>query len=901
MNFFFRKLGCFLIGVCILCCTTLAQPFSVQISGIITDVSANDVQQCYIKISSQSDSIILAYLNTGQRANFSAIVKLDKPDSLILETSNAAYQSYKKAFYFFGPDSLFAKIVLIPQYKMLEQVVITAPPVWIRGDTTFFRADHFKEGDERNLKDLLVKMPGFELDENDNLLFKKKKVEKLLIDGEDIFSQRVKMLINNFPLHVINQIQALENQTNDPLLKGLKAEQRVFVNINLKRASSLHAFGSGEAGIGTAGRYLFKPVLFSLYRKLKMGYIGSVNSVGDGIKWSGEQELVIENTAELQPWLIKPQGLITLGNFQNNRYIINRQWNHNFQVNFPATQSVKNRLLASFFSDKQTQATHYHSLIYNDSVFVEQKDTNSVINKPGILLLQHILEWQTSAHSGFKWDIQLHHDFSRNNQLAKYGQLNQSSFASNAFRNKSWGGSFKTEFTKRISNKKGYKLSAFLSKNSIAQSAQSSSASFANIFAIAPYYDLLLQSPALLSNQALVGYELNTKRGSDLRQLKLTGSFHQIDFSRKFYFQSTSLGHIDTVFSNFSNKGIYKLYSANAGYQQAIRLDKLDVQLMPSMGYFAASAWNDNAASHFQYPVYSMLVSVKKSFSYKLKSIFKLSADQQAIDKHQVSNLMLPQSVLSYKQTLPGTKPLRFINGSVSLAHFALFPKHSFSNQLSISMIKNYRTAIATNRLYNFVQLSVDSFANRASNQLSVYSSSSINQLKSGALYTFGGGITWSKGFLNVNGEPMESRYLFAYYYLSAKANVMKKYFFEINGHHFFNRVNYPSHLSLSALKIPSVKLQLMQRLVFLKQLNFVFNTEYFNGNLNAAVGQSLFFADAELALNMPKKNMFISLKVENLANQKYYFTNESTFLGNKMYRLPIVKRNVFFSLRYNL
>lgn len=901
MNFILLRTASIFIGFFILSCTTFAQPFNVHISGSIKDASANDVQQCYIKISSQSDSIILAYLNTGQRANFSAVIKLDKPDSLILEVSNAAYLGYKKAFYFFRPDSLLSQIVLLPQHKTLEQIVVTAPPVWVRGDTTFFRADHFKEGDERNLKDLLVKMPGFELDENENLLFKKKKVEKVLVDGEDIFSQRVKMLINNFPLHVINQIQAMENQTNDPLLKGLKAENSVFVNIDLKKATSLHAFGSGEVGIGSADRYLLKPVLFSLYRKLKMGYIGSVNSVGDGIKWSGEQELMGESAVEQQPWLIQPQGLVTLGNFQNNRYIINRQWNHNFQINFPATQKLKNRLLASFFSDRQTQSTHYHSLIYSDSVFVERKDTNSVINKPRILLLQHILEWQTSANSGFKWDIQLHHDFSRNYQVAKYGQLNHNSFATNDIHNNSLGISFKTEFTKRISSQKGYKLSTFLSNNNFSQVAQSGSPSFANIFAIAPDYDLLLQSPSVLSNQALVGYELNVKKGNNLSQLKLTGSFQQVDFYRKFYFQSTTPGHSDTVLSSFSNKGIYKLYSVNAGYQQSIRLGKLDVQLMPSVGYFGANARNDNSVTHFRYPVYSMLATVKKSFSYKLKSVFKVSAEQQAIEKHQVSNLMLPQSVLSFKQTLPGTKPLRFINGSASLAHFAIFPKHSFSNQLSISMVRNFRTAISANRLYNFVQLGVDSFANRASNQFSIYSSSNINQLKSGALYTFGGGVTWSKGFLNVNSQPIESRYLFAYYYLSAKANVKKKYFMEINGYHFFSNVSYPSYLSFRTLNIPSARLQLEQRVVFLKQLNFIFNTEYFNGNLKAASGQSLFFADAELALNMPKKNMFISLKVENLANQKYYFTNESTLLGNRMYRLPIVKRNVFFSLRYNL
>src|SRR5690606_25866976 len=115
----------------------------------------------------------------------------------------------------------------------LNEVEIKAPPIWKRGDTTFYEVEAFKDGDEKKLKDILLKMPDFKEDEHGNILFKKKVIEKITIDGEAIFSDKTKLLMDNFPVHVLETIQAIENQSNQRLLKGLSNENKVFLNLGL--------------------------------------------------------------------------------------------------------------------------------------------------------------------------------------------------------------------------------------------------------------------------------------------------------------------------------------------------------------------------------------------------------------------------------------------------------------------------------------------------------------------------------------------------------------------------------------------------------------------------------------------------------------------------------------------
>mgnify|MGYP001168685208 CR=1 FL=1 len=206
---------------------------SFILTGEIETDSSKKLEDCYIKISSKKSNQIHAYFNTGRKNTFSVEVPLKKNDTFLITATHVGYKTYNAIRYIRNGDSIFINIKMPLLADTLDGVVVKGPPMWVRGDTTFYKVNRFKTGDETKLKDIITRMPGFEIDNNGNLLYKKKIVEKIMIDGEELFADKIKLMLSNFPIHVLNTVQAIENQSNDRLLKGLVNENRVFVNLGL--------------------------------------------------------------------------------------------------------------------------------------------------------------------------------------------------------------------------------------------------------------------------------------------------------------------------------------------------------------------------------------------------------------------------------------------------------------------------------------------------------------------------------------------------------------------------------------------------------------------------------------------------------------------------------------------
>ena len=109
--------------------------------------------------------------------------------------------------------------------------------MWRRGDTTIYTVDSFITGEERKLKDILTKLPGFAIDDEGKLKFKNKEVAKILVEGEDLFADKVGLLMESFPAHVLAEVQAVENDPKNKLLAGMSLENETIINLKLKKQS----------------------------------------------------------------------------------------------------------------------------------------------------------------------------------------------------------------------------------------------------------------------------------------------------------------------------------------------------------------------------------------------------------------------------------------------------------------------------------------------------------------------------------------------------------------------------------------------------------------------------------------------------------------------------------------
>jgi len=148
-------------------------------------------------------------------------------------------------------------------------------------DTTTFNLEKYRNNTERNLEDILSKLPGMEVSSDGKLFFKGKRIEKILVGGDDFFSNNYTVLSKNIPAHLLDQIEAIENYDENRILKGQRQSDKTVLNISLKNKGLSTPIGSLEGAIGNPGKHRLNSALLSISEKMKIGLFLNKNTIGE--------------------------------------------------------------------------------------------------------------------------------------------------------------------------------------------------------------------------------------------------------------------------------------------------------------------------------------------------------------------------------------------------------------------------------------------------------------------------------------------------------------------------------------------------------------------------------------------------------------------------------------------
>ncbi|WP_057940227.1 TonB-dependent receptor [Algoriphagus resistens] len=174
------------------------------------------------------------------------------------------------------------KIVLSQDETMLDQVeVVTELPITMQGDTLTYKTDAFTTGTERKLKDVLEKLPGFEVDDNGEVKVQGKKVDKVMVDGKNFFDGDTKLATKNLPANAVDRVQVLKNFNEIAPVRGLDNDESLALNIQLKEGKKNMVFGDLSVGAGPEERYLGHANAFYYSPKMNINLIADANNVGE--------------------------------------------------------------------------------------------------------------------------------------------------------------------------------------------------------------------------------------------------------------------------------------------------------------------------------------------------------------------------------------------------------------------------------------------------------------------------------------------------------------------------------------------------------------------------------------------------------------------------------------------
>ncbi|MCS6794852.1 MAG: carboxypeptidase-like regulatory domain-containing protein [Raineya sp.] len=202
-------------------------------------------------------------------------------DSILLQFSLLDYKTEKLLLATPCANQDTLHITLIEENSFIEEIIVRGKnDVFITKDTTEFNVSHYADGTERNMEDLLRKLPGIEINEKGKISFFNKPIEKITLDGDDLTGRNYELLSRTMPTRITEKVQVIERFNENKLLKNINLSQGVILNFQVKKEYKNSLFGRADLGIGTYQRADLNANITTLSPKFKfLGKVG-YNNIG---------------------------------------------------------------------------------------------------------------------------------------------------------------------------------------------------------------------------------------------------------------------------------------------------------------------------------------------------------------------------------------------------------------------------------------------------------------------------------------------------------------------------------------------------------------------------------------------------------------------------------------------
>lgn len=225
------------------------------INGTVKDSNDILVERANVIVSDDLLNII-AYTYTNSLGNY--VIKIENSDfSYLLITANSLGFHKKSDTLRFEPNRSEYTINFNLEEKIEElNEVLLKPDEKIKkeGTTTTFKVSAFKNDTEQTVEDILKNIPGVEVLKDGTIKAHGRFIDKLLIEGEDMFDKNYSVLSKNLDAKVLDAVQILEEFEDNPIFAKVLDSDKVAINLVLKDDYKNIWFGNVSGGIGSKDR-----------------------------------------------------------------------------------------------------------------------------------------------------------------------------------------------------------------------------------------------------------------------------------------------------------------------------------------------------------------------------------------------------------------------------------------------------------------------------------------------------------------------------------------------------------------------------------------------------------------------------------------------------------------------
>jgi len=128
----------------------------------------------------------------------------------------------------------------------LREVTVTATKIKMvmHGDTVVYHADAFELQSGSMLDKLIAMLPGVRLEADGQIFVNGRKVESLLVNGEDFFKGDPKVALDNLPAYMVQDVKVYERTPERLTMTGMtpedfnRIERQLAIDVILKRRAT---------------------------------------------------------------------------------------------------------------------------------------------------------------------------------------------------------------------------------------------------------------------------------------------------------------------------------------------------------------------------------------------------------------------------------------------------------------------------------------------------------------------------------------------------------------------------------------------------------------------------------------------------------------------------------------
>jgi hypothetical protein len=272
----------------VFCYTTISAQSTFKISGKIIDTTEKKVlENTNIVLLKAADSVLVAAVRSDKEGKF--VLPNVANGKYIVMLSYPKYADYIDKLEINNRDEDLSTIPLVTTFFLLKEIVIksAAAAIRIKGDTTEYTADSFRVTPNADVQELLRKMPGFQVNAKGEITAQGEKVQKILVDGEEFFSEYPGVVTKNLRADAIEKVQVFDKKSDQAAFTGIEDGQRTkTINLQIKEDKKNGYFGKVEAG-SNFGKYSNGKLMANAFKgKRKMaGYATTSNNQFEALNW----------------------------------------------------------------------------------------------------------------------------------------------------------------------------------------------------------------------------------------------------------------------------------------------------------------------------------------------------------------------------------------------------------------------------------------------------------------------------------------------------------------------------------------------------------------------------------------------------------------------------------------